>query len=151
MTTEKIVLTLIPLDRTPQTVKPKRLGEFKPLDRVTSHGAIVTVIRDPLGKHALLDSAGNSFVDAGHEVWFLESDWVNGKPRELPNEPMRKMVRDLSLNDVILRDGNPIKYRLSGRVDPPLLFVERLHGGGYDFLPITEVVTLLGRVEFSHE
>lgn len=143
---EEIKMTFHPL---PTTVKPKRLSEFKPLDKVTSHGGIVTVIRDPLGKRALLDSTGNTFVDAGLECWFLESDWINGKPRELVQEPVRNSVCYLCRNDVLADDNWPgVRYRKIGTAGVTTV-VERLDGSGYNLLQRDTVVTLLGHVTFG--
>lgn len=105
---EKITMTFHPIESKPETVKPRRLSEFKPGEKVVFGNTQRTVVYSHHYSRNTLLSHDFRVDDSWAEenVWYLESDWINGRPREIPAEVTRKRLDEMKVGDVFDAGGD---------------------------------------------
>lgn len=151
---EKIVMAFHPIESKPETVKGRRLSEFMAGDQVVSYlgsgsCAVRTIVRHS-GENVTMDNRTfEVYGPSSHSQWYLESDIINGRPREIPAEPVRKTVGELKAGEVFEWNGG--KW-IVGNQGPGCCTLKTcvqyggivITGFGHDL-----VVTLLGHVTFG--
>lgn len=148
MTTETIQMTFHKAETKAEAVKPRRLDGFRLGDRVTRGGAVGTVVQDCAMRRFFFCS--NTVHESCKDEWYLESDIINGRPREIAGEPVRKPIGTLSRDDVIAGDCG-INYRVVCHLENRNVVVERLYGGGHNVHRHDTIVDVLGRVTFGEQ
>jgi len=164
---ETITMTFHPLSPNPEKVKPRRLAEFQLNTRVVSthsdhagghfRGTRVRVAGCVPGYSGPKVLTPSGVVDGSYAdecCWYLESDWINGRPREIPAEAVRKAIGELKTGEVFGYANRRWRVASGGHVtfDDNVVAAEL---GGNEVWIITksptDIVTLLGYVTFECE
>lgn len=115
--TETIQMTFHKAETKAEAVKGRRFTDFKKGDRVTpcpAYGAIladssiVGEYHDGNGGPKKVRICPDGYVSPffnNEAVWYLDSDIINGRPREIAGEPIRKTVGELKAGEVFELEG----------------------------------------------
>lgn len=153
--TETIQMHFHKAETKAEAVKPRRFRDFPIGEKVTRGNGVLKVCRNiDTDKHMGLCGDGREVLtphDPDRFEWYLESDWINGRPREIAGEAMRKAVKELNEGDVFEAFGERHAI-LSQCYDRDMVFAINMKRGNvivWDRQTSHQTYVVLGHVTFE--